>query len=123
MTGLYQKLKQHIDQPSDTGGNCLFYLAVADRFFGPVVTQLGKAGLFEENWDQDGKAPEHWRRVVIEKPFGHDEASARSLNACDPALRGGASDLPDRPFPRQGDGAEHHGAAFRQRDVRADLEP
>nr|WP_294514355.1 glucose-6-phosphate dehydrogenase [uncultured Rhodopila sp.] len=79
--GLYQKLKQHIDQPSDTGGNCLFYLAVADRFFGPVVTQLGKAGLFEENWDQDGKAPEHWRRVVIEKPFGHDEASARSLNA------------------------------------------
>jgi glucose-6-phosphate 1-dehydrogenase len=79
--GLYQKLKQHIDQPSDTGGNCLFYLAVADRFFAPVVTQLGKAGLFEENWDQDGKAPEHWRHVVIEKPFGHDEASARSLNA------------------------------------------
>jgi glucose-6-phosphate 1-dehydrogenase len=79
--GLYQKLKEHIDQPSDTGGNCLFYLAVADRFFGPLVTQLGKAGLFEENWDQDGKAPEHWRRVVIEKPFGHDEASARSLNA------------------------------------------
>jgi glucose-6-phosphate 1-dehydrogenase len=78
--GLYQKLKQHIDQPSDTGGNCLFYLAVADRFFGPVVTHLGKAGLFEENWDQDGKAPEHWRRVVIEKPFGHDEASARALN-------------------------------------------
>ena len=79
--GLYQKLKQHIDQPSDTGGHCLFYLAVADRFFGPVVTQLGKAGLFEENWDQDGKAPEHWRRVVIEKPFGHDETSARALNA------------------------------------------
>jgi glucose-6-phosphate 1-dehydrogenase len=79
--GLYAKLKQHIDQKSDTGGNCLFYLAIADRFFGPVVTHLGKAGLFEENWDADGKAPEHWRRVVIEKPFGHDEASARSLNA------------------------------------------
>jgi glucose-6-phosphate 1-dehydrogenase len=79
--GLYEKLKQHIDQPSDTGGNCLFYLAIADRFFGPVVTHLGKAGLFEENWDQDGHAPQHWRRVVIEKPFGHDQASARSLNA------------------------------------------
>ena len=79
--GLYQKLKQHIDRKSDTGGNCLFYLAIADRFFGPVVTHLGKAGLFEEHWDQDGRAPEHWRRVVIEKPFGHDEASAKSLNA------------------------------------------
>jgi glucose-6-phosphate 1-dehydrogenase len=79
--GLYEKLKQHIDKKSDTGGNCLFYLAIADRFFGPVVTHLGNAGLFEENWDPDGKQPEHWRRVVIEKPFGHDEASARSLNA------------------------------------------
>ena len=79
--GLYQKLKQHIDQGADTGGNCLFYLAVADRFFGPVVTQLGKAGLFEENWDADGTAPEHWRRVVVEKPFGHDLASAKTLNA------------------------------------------
>jgi glucose-6-phosphate 1-dehydrogenase len=79
--GLYQKLKQHLDEKSDTGGNCLFYLAIADRFFGPVVTHLGKAKLFEENWDEDGKAPERWRRVVIEKPFGHDEASAKALNA------------------------------------------
>ena len=78
--GLYEKLKQHLSEKSDTGGNCLFYLAIADRFFGPVVTHLGKAGLFEENWDQDGKQPEHWRRVVIEKPFGHDEASAKALN-------------------------------------------
>lgn len=79
--GLYEKLKQQLDGLSDTGGNCLFYLAIADRFFGTVVTQLGKAGLFEENWDEDGKKPEHWRRVVIEKPFGHDEASAKTLNA------------------------------------------
>jgi glucose-6-phosphate 1-dehydrogenase len=79
--GLYEKLKQHLDQKSDTCGNCLFYLAIADRFFDPVVTHLGKAGLFEEHWDQDGKAPERWRRVVIEKPFGHDEASAKALNA------------------------------------------
>ncbi len=79
--GLYEKLKQHIDQKSDTGGNCLFYLAIADRFFGPVVTHLGKVGLFEENWDEYGRAPEHWRRVVIEKPFGHDEDSAKALNA------------------------------------------
>ena len=79
--GLYEQLKQRLDKKSETGGNCLFYLAIADRFFGPVVTQLGKAGLFEENWDEDGTKPEHWRRVVIEKPFGHDEASAKTLNA------------------------------------------
>jgi glucose-6-phosphate 1-dehydrogenase len=79
--GLYQKLKQYLDESSGAGGNCLFYLAIADRFFGPVVTHLGKAGLFEENWDEDGKQPERWRRVVIEKPFGHDQASARALNA------------------------------------------
>jgi glucose-6-phosphate 1-dehydrogenase len=79
--GTYQKLKQLLAEKSETGGNCLFYLAIADRFFGPVVTHLGQAGLFEENWDPDGRAPQHWRRVVIEKPFGHDEASARALNA------------------------------------------
>ncbi len=79
--GTYEKLKQHLEQKSDTGGNCLFYLAIADRFFAPVVTHLGRAGLFEENWDPDGTKPEHWRRVVIEKPFGHDEASAKALNA------------------------------------------
>ena len=79
--GLYNELKRRLDQKTGTGGNCLFYLAIADRFFGPVVQNLGKAGLFEENWDQDGKKPEHWRHVVIEKPFGHDEESAKALNA------------------------------------------
>ena len=59
---------------SKTDGNALFYLAVADRFFGPVVDALGKAGLVKEN----GK---YWRRVVIEKPFGHDLQSAKELNA------------------------------------------
>jgi glucose-6-phosphate 1-dehydrogenase len=78
--GLYQKLKQHLDQKSDTGGNCLFYLAIADRFFGPVMNHLGQAGLFEERWDKFGTKPERWRHVVIEKPFGHDEASAKELN-------------------------------------------
>jgi glucose-6-phosphate 1-dehydrogenase len=57
-----------------TGGACLFYLAIADRFFGTVVDHLGAAKLCEE---KDGA----WRRVVIEKPFGHDLDSARALNA------------------------------------------
>ena len=55
-----------------TGGNALFYLAIADRFFATVVDRLGEARLTEGGG---------WRRVVVEKPFGHDLASARALNA------------------------------------------
>jgi glucose-6-phosphate 1-dehydrogenase len=62
------KLKQQIT------GNAVFYLAVAARFFGPVVDQLGEAGLLHEEGDC-------FRRLVIEKPFGEDLASARTLNA------------------------------------------
>jgi len=63
-----------------TKGNAIFYLAVADQLFGPVVDQLSKAGLTEQKLDDAGK-PTHWRRVVIEKPFGHSLDSARALNA------------------------------------------
>ncbi len=55
-------------------GNCVFYLAVASRFFGPIVAQLDAAGLTQES----GRC---FRRVVVEKPFGADLASARALNA------------------------------------------
>ena len=61
-------------RPAGTAGNYLFYLAVADRFFATAVAGLGAAGLVTET---DG----HWRRVVIEKPFGHDLPSAKALNA------------------------------------------
>lgn len=73
---MYQKLEtklKDVDSQRGTAGNYLFYLAVADRFFGPVVEHLGQNGLASE---KDG----HWRRVVIEKPFGHDLASAEALN-------------------------------------------
>ena len=56
-----------------TKGNCLFYLAVAPRFFGVVIKQLGDAGLTNEEGG-------NWRRVIIEKPFGHDLDSAHALN-------------------------------------------
>ncbi len=55
-------------------GNVLFYLAISPSFFAKVVEKLCEAGLTKE-------APEAWRRVIIEKPFGHDLASARALNA------------------------------------------
>jgi glucose-6-phosphate 1-dehydrogenase len=54
--------------------NILFYLAVAERFFGPIVEQLGHAGLTKQS-------AAAWRRVIIEKPFGHDFSSAKALNA------------------------------------------
>src|SRR5215467_6332359 len=54
--------------------NVCFYLAIADRFFGPVIEQLGCAGLGRQS-------EEAWRRVIVEKPFGHDLASAEALNA------------------------------------------
>lgn len=66
--------------PAGPGGNVIFYLAVADRLFGPVVEQLGKAGLTRELTAQGGPR-QCWRRVVIEKPFGHSLTSARELNA------------------------------------------
>src|SRR5438105_11809514 len=57
-----------------TGGNAIFYLAVASQLFGTIVEQLGASGLAQE---REGS----WRRVIIEKPFGSDLSSARTLNA------------------------------------------
>jgi glucose-6-phosphate 1-dehydrogenase len=54
-------------------GNAAFYLATAAKFFGPIVEGLAKAELLAETANG-------FRRVVIEKPFGHDLASARALN-------------------------------------------
>src|SRR4029077_11883712 len=54
--------------------NVLFYLAVADRFFGPWTERRGGAVLTRQS-------ERAWRRVIVEKPFGHDLASAAALNA------------------------------------------
>ncbi|MEU7381704.1 MULTISPECIES: glucose-6-phosphate dehydrogenase [unclassified Streptomyces] len=64
---------EDLDSSRGTGGNFAFYLSVPPRFFPKVVQQLKKHGLAE--------GPKgSWRRAVIEKPFGHDLASARELN-------------------------------------------
>jgi glucose-6-phosphate 1-dehydrogenase len=68
----YRKIDETI-QASDTA-NALFYLATAPRFFADIAEQLGAAGLLRESDTQ-------YRRVVVEKPFGHDLASAQTLNA------------------------------------------
>jgi glucose-6-phosphate 1-dehydrogenase len=80
---VYKTLGAKLEQAASkfrSGSNAIFYLAVGDRFFGDVVDQLGAAGLADQQPDADGK-PAHWRRVVIEKPFGHDLPSAIALNA------------------------------------------
>jgi glucose-6-phosphate 1-dehydrogenase len=80
---LYDKLRGALEEAERahcTQGNAIFYLAVADRLFGSVVEQLGKAKLTDQLEDEGGKR-RYWRRVVIEKPFGHSLDSARELNA------------------------------------------
>ncbi|HED15328.1 MAG TPA: glucose-6-phosphate dehydrogenase [Gammaproteobacteria bacterium] len=72
----YQALAQklgELDDQCQTPGNYLFYMATPPAFFGDIAQQIAATGLATE--------PEgHWRRLVIEKPFGHDLQSARDLN-------------------------------------------
>jgi glucose-6-phosphate 1-dehydrogenase len=73
---VYSQLKttlEKLDQEHSTHGNYFFYLATAPDFFGPIVEQLASAGLMEEK-------DHYWRRVIVEKPFGHDIDSAKTLN-------------------------------------------
>src|ERR1700722_7236929 len=68
-----------LDTERGTGGNYAFYLSVPPKAFQQVVQQLKRSGLA----DAPDPEPGHkraWRRVVIEKPFGHDLDSARQLN-------------------------------------------
>jgi len=81
---------------------CCFYLAVADRFFrsGDRAARLRRADLSNRR-----KA---WRRVIVEKPFGHDPPSHRRRHSNTQILKVLSEDpsLSDRSFPRQGNGPE-----------------
>ena len=73
---LYPRLKDalnKLDQNHSTQQNFFYYMAVAPNFFGPIVEKLAATGLMDQSNN-------HWRRVVIEKPFGHDLESAKALN-------------------------------------------
>ena len=72
----YKRLKDfllEVCREQGTPDNYLFYLATPPSFFGVIATELGKAGLADEQG-------ECWRRLIIEKPFGRDLESARALN-------------------------------------------
>jgi len=74
----FRKLKdklEELDRTHGTRGNRIYYLAVSPEFFSTIIAHLGEAGLIYP-WQQETP----WSRVVIEKPFGRDLASARALN-------------------------------------------
>ncbi|HUR35083.1 MAG TPA: glucose-6-phosphate dehydrogenase [Vicinamibacterales bacterium] len=71
--GLYQRLKAKLDEIDGAEG-VLHYLAIPPGVYETVIEHLGQGGL------ASAEAPA-WRRVIIEKPFGTDLASARKLNA------------------------------------------
>ena len=64
---------RELDEARGTGGNHAFYLSIPPGFFSTVCEQLQRSGLATPTDDS-------WRRVVIEKPFGHDLESAQELN-------------------------------------------
>ncbi len=71
----YRQLADLLSQhrvSSDTQGNALFYLATPPVLYPEIAGQLGRAGL--------SRSESGWRRIIIEKPFGRDLASARRLN-------------------------------------------
>jgi glucose-6-phosphate 1-dehydrogenase len=73
----FERLRQTVetlDAERGTGGNHAFYLSVPPSAFPVVCRQLSESGLSTPTEDA-------WRRVVIEKPFGHDLESARELDA------------------------------------------
>ncbi len=73
-SGLYQRLAkklEEVEKARHTGGNVLFYLAVQPSQYGPAALGIGAAGLAKGNG---------WRRLIVEKPFGHDLASSRELS-------------------------------------------
>ena len=73
-TNCYQAIQKKLaeaEQRNQTGDNVLYYLSTQPSYYEVVIEQLGKHGM------NRGKG---WRRIVIEKPFGHDLASAHKLN-------------------------------------------
>ena len=73
------KRLDRIDRDRGTGGNRLFYLAVPPSLYPEIVNQLDRAGLAASGRQRrSGKGG--WTRVIVEKPFGYDLTSAKTLN-------------------------------------------
>jgi glucose-6-phosphate 1-dehydrogenase len=71
-----KELLANLDEKAGTRGNRLFYLATAPEYFADIINSLGR----HEMNKPDPAKENSWVRTIIEKPFGHDLASARALN-------------------------------------------
>jgi glucose-6-phosphate 1-dehydrogenase len=83
VSGTFDDLKAYLhlgdrllrqDEAHGTNGNRLFYLATPPTAYATIAQRLGEAGLVR------GSRTGGWARLVVEKPFGRDLASARELN-------------------------------------------
>ncbi len=72
-TKLAERLKK-LESEKNLGGNRLFYLSTPPEVYRHIIEQLGRAGLARPS------SPNSWVRIIIEKPFGRDLASAKDLN-------------------------------------------
>jgi glucose-6-phosphate 1-dehydrogenase len=72
-TQLAKRLAE-LDSSKNIGGNRLFYLSTPPEVYPDIVEQLGRAGLARPS------SLNAWVRIIIEKPFGRDLASAKALN-------------------------------------------
>ncbi len=69
----FTRLSGFLDDLEEEPADRLYYLATAPEHYAPVVVDLGKAGMAEQKVG-------NWRRIIIEKPYGQDLASAQDLN-------------------------------------------
>jgi len=83
--GIFEALKTRLDRLADAHGsglNRLFYLSVAPHLYDPIIENLGEAGMVTEGkaWCSINRDNPSWQRIIVEKPFGYDPASAAHLN-------------------------------------------
>ena len=71
-----------LDARHGCSGNLLFFLSVAPSLYAPIVECIDRAGLVTEGkrWCSIDRSTRSWQRIIVEKPFGNDAASAASLN-------------------------------------------
>ncbi len=87
---LAAKLKD-VDEQRSTSGNRLYYCSTPPNFYSPIIAHLGRAGLANPRRSVAGygeafskgavtSTDTSWRRIIVEKPFGRDLATAQALN-------------------------------------------
>lgn len=71
-----------LDRSADTAGNVLFFLSVASSLYEPIVERIAAANLVVEGkrWCSIDQSNASWQRIIVEKPFGEDDQTARALN-------------------------------------------